>query len=301
MPEIAGALAAASARKPDRGDGHELLIPGEVAATVSAKWSKGAGGPAGDEHHNLVVAVADTLAVGANQTTGSSSPEVIAVDLRNGGLGEPAPTLPASGYKAGPHTMPHVLEVAHGLTAEGHDATRVARNGRGAPDEVAYPLTAEPGRTGKGDSANVVAFNIYPTHGQGADLEARQTEVANAVSAVQGERSTERGTRLVSYSLMPQNSGKDFKARPVEVAQPLVTDNNPARNQGGDLIQSGWNVRRLTPLECERLQGFPDGYTAIDVRGKPAADAPRYKALGNSMAVNVMEWIGERIALIDAQ
>ena len=56
-------------------------------------------------------------------------------------------------------------------------------------------------------------------------------------------------------------------------------------------------VRRLTPRECERLQGFPDDWTAIAYRGKPAADGPRYKALGNSMAVNVMRWIGERIAM----
>lgn len=54
-------------------------------------------------------------------------------------------------------------------------------------------------------------------------------------------------------------------------------------------------VRRLTPLECERLQGFPDGWTAIDFRGKPASDARRYRALGNSMAVPVIRWIGERI------
>jgi len=58
-------------------------------------------------------------------------------------------------------------------------------------------------------------------------------------------------------------------------------------------------VRRLTPTECERLQGFPDGYTLIPYRGKPASDGPRYKALGNSMAVPVMRWIGERIAQVD--
>ena len=56
-----------------------------------------------------------------------------------------------------------------------------------------------------------------------------------------------------------------------------------------------WQVRRLTPTECERLQGFPDGYTLVPHRGKPAADGPRYKALGNSMAVPVMAWIGARI------
>jgi DNA (cytosine-5)-methyltransferase 1 len=54
-------------------------------------------------------------------------------------------------------------------------------------------------------------------------------------------------------------------------------------------------VRRLTPVECERLQGFPDNYTLIPVRGKPAADGPRYKALGNSMAVPVIRHIGIQI------
>lgn len=60
------------------------------------------------------------------------------------------------------------------------------------------------------------------------------------------------------------------------------------------------SVRRLTPRECERLQGFPDDYTLTPYRGKPAADGPRYKALGNSMAVPVVAWIGERIAREDA-
>jgi len=61
-------------------------------------------------------------------------------------------------------------------------------------------------------------------------------------------------------------------------------------------------VRRLTPVECERLQGFPDGFTAIPWRKKGAEDCPdgpRYKALGNSMAVPCMRWIGERIQLVD--
>jgi DNA (cytosine-5)-methyltransferase 1 len=60
-------------------------------------------------------------------------------------------------------------------------------------------------------------------------------------------------------------------------------------------VATALQVRRLTPTECERLQGFPDGWTAIPYRGKPAADGPRYKALGNSMAVPVMAWIGRRI------
>lgn len=67
-------------------------------------------------------------------------------------------------------------------------------------------------------------------------------------------------------------------------------------------IQRAMQVRRLTPLECERLQGFPDNYTRIPYgkRRKPAKDGPRYKGLGNSMAVPVMRWLGRRIALVDA-
>jgi len=57
----------------------------------------------------------------------------------------------------------------------------------------------------------------------------------------------------------------------------------------------GMRVRRLVPMECERLQGFPDGYTAVVVRGKNAADGPRYKALGNSMAVPCMAFLGRRV------
>ena len=65
-------------------------------------------------------------------------------------------------------------------------------------------------------------------------------------------------------------------------------------------INSGSAVRRLTPRECERLQGFPDDYTLTPYRGKPASDGPRYKAIGNSMAVPVMRWIGERIQMVEA-
>lgn len=86
-----------------------------------------------------------------------------------------------------------------------------------------------------------------------------------------------------------------FDARQSDVLQygektgPLDTDGHSIG------VQHAMHVRRLTPQECERLQGFPDHYTAIPYRGKPAADGPRYKALGNSMAVPCMAWIGQRI------
>lgn len=73
------------------------------------------------------------------------------------------------------------------------------------------------------------------------------------------------------------------------------------RNNGQEnSVFQAMQVRRLTPVECERLQGFPDGYTDIKPNGKKTPDGPRYKALGNSMAVPVMAWIGKRIEMVDA-
>jgi DNA (cytosine-5)-methyltransferase 1 len=72
--------------------------------------------------------------------------------------------------------------------------------------------------------------------------------------------------------------------------------------KGPHAVQHTMAIRRLTPKECERLQGFPDDWTKIPYRNKPAdqcPDGPRYKACGNSMAVPVMRWIGQRIQLID--
>lgn len=76
---------------------------------------------------------------------------------------------------------------------------------------------------------------------------------------------------------------------------PIVSDKAHAigRNQGQENVVGG--VRRLTPTEAERLQGFPDGHTDIGWNGKPTPDSHRYKAMGNSMAVPVMRWIGQRI------
>jgi DNA (cytosine-5)-methyltransferase 1 len=72
-------------------------------------------------------------------------------------------------------------------------------------------------------------------------------------------------------------------------------------SQGGEGVglAGPFGVRRLTAVEAERLQGFPDGYTDVPFRGRPAGHAPRLKALGNSFAVPVVRWIGERIATVD--
>ena len=113
------------------------------------------------------------------------------------------------------------------------------------------------------------------------------------------------------YSLTTNDQHMVFQAAKEDRADSLTAGmyhRNGINNQ--DLVTNGHLlihpksiVRRLTPTECERLQGFPDGYTQIAWKGKPVEECPashRYKALGNSMAVPAMKWIGERIDMLDS-
>jgi len=103
-----------------------------------------------------------------------------------------------------------------------------------------------------------------------------------------------------------ENSSTTAVLQEQSVASPLPdscgkqVDSSDASSGSPNLLHTPMAVRRLTPRECERLQGFPDDYTLVEYRGKLAADGPRYRSLGNSMAVPVMRWIGERIAAVDA-
>ena len=83
-----------------------------------------------------------------------------------------------------------------------------------------------------------------------------------------------------------------------DVAATMSTAGSTSSKTGPTVMQQ-MAVRRLTPVECERLQGFGDNYTDIQPKGKPTPDGPRYKALGNSMAVPVMAWIGKRIQEVE--
>lgn len=153
----------------------------------------------------------------------------------------------------------YLLPVAHALRADGFDASEDG-TGRGTP------------------LVPVPHVDVMPTMQNGADTPAGH--------------SARSGNTKDSYIVpLAFNTRQD----PIHgaMADPLGTKDNGH----GILLSSA--VRRLTPRECERLQGFPDDYTLISHRGKPAADGPRYKALGNSMAVPVMRWIGERIALVE--
>ena len=116
------------------------------------------------------------------------------------------------------------------------------------------------------------------------------------------EDGTGRGTPLVpAIAFDCKASGQNgFGIGEIASTQRAMGHANSHTNGGGhQAVMAGMQVRRLTPMECERLQGFPDGYTQVPHRGKQAADGPRYKALGNSWAVPVVRWIGERIEQVE--
>jgi len=149
-----------------------------------------------------------------------------------------------------------------------------------------------------------------PCHTLARDNDAHAT----IVQPVYGIDAEQNCSEELIGTLRSHQSGGYEGAR---VAQPVTTFSTPAigcikedhvasaithnTGAGGEtqnpaFVFQTMQVRRLTPVECERLQGFPDGYTNIPWRKKPESpDGPRYKALGNSMAVPVMRWIGERI------
>ena len=141
------------------------------------------------------------------------------------------------------------------------------------------------------DGGRDATKNIAPTLRSGGDGGIPQSAVAYAAAFKSGQGAK---SRSIGYSekvspTLPSNAGGNTAPA---VAYGVLGDTTPKYSK--DVMQ----VRRLTPKECERLQGFPDDYTKIPYRKKSAddcPDGPRYKALGNSMAVPVMRWIGEKI------
>ena len=106
-------------------------------------------------------------------------------------------------------------------------------------------------------------------------------------------------TRATTVVAQPAIGFDGFQSdNPKATHQATIEGTGPLIRARPHCVATAMAVRRLTPRECERLQGFPDDYTLVEYRKKPAADGPRYRALGNSMAVPVMRWIGERIKMV---
>lgn len=191
---------------------------------------------------------------------------------------------PGSGGGCGPDDndarAAHLIaDVTHSLRADGFDASEDG-TGRGTPI-VPVPAPMAFSCKDHGADASVIAPTLRAMGHDGSHANAGgQVAVAFGSSSPQAQ--------AVAFA---QNSRDELREMPYAgalSAQPGMKQTSYLR------ISSA--VRRLTPRECERLQGLPPDWTLVSYRGKPAADGPRYRAVGNSMAVPCMAWIGRRIA-----
>jgi DNA (cytosine-5)-methyltransferase 1 len=204
--------------------------------------------------------------------------------------------------------IPVIQETVGALCADSHPggySGQDAYTGRLIPQPIAF----EPGkmkRLGYGDAEPGLAPTLRAEAGD------NQLAVAQPVAVYENHPSDSRVKELGDVSSTVRARWGTGGGNAPMVAQPVGTDlfngtitgdismtlkrgdGNPAINQ--PTVMQAMAVRRLTPVECERLQGFPDNYSNIPWRkAAESPDGPRYKALGNSWAVPVVAWIGKRI------
>lgn len=244
------------------------------------------------------------------------------LSLRAGMCGHPAPrrtagkgiaadvipSLTASGRGVGRAgdsrgQDPVIPEVAPAITSK-------MAKGTGGPsgDECQNVIVAPPvafkvrcGREGGGkgylgviDIAMTLSTNgagqymaCYENHGQ----DSRIKECGDLAPAINAKAGT-GGNNLPLVAFRPNNSHKARSLGESEYVAPTL----PSDESGNKpCVATSLMVRRLTPRECERLQGFPDDWTATGADGKPISDSARYRMLGNAVCVNVARWIGKRI------
>jgi len=283
----------------------------DVAPTLSAR-THGGGGPGTD--FDLDGGLIRQLAFGGNNTAGP-------IDV--------ATAANACASASGRMDFETETFVTHALSADGFDASEDG-TGRGVPliagtlstrygassgrdlsdssallplafnlrgrDGGAMPEPADAAsvRSASGGSSN--SYVAFSAKDYGADVD----EIAPTLRGMGHESSHANGGGQVAVAFTLRGSdGTASTAKPTDVAGSVRTKPpGSIENSSTTIAQQGMAVRRLTPRECERLQGFLDDYTLVEYRGKLAADGPRYRALGNSMAVPVMRWIGQRVAAV---
>ncbi|EDW8028224.1 Dam family site-specific DNA-(adenine-N6)-methyltransferase [Salmonella enterica] len=208
-----------------------------------------------------------------------------------------ASTVKARDYKDATDLAVTYSDISRTLLSESNDSM--------AEDLETYAIhgTQDP------DTSHELAHTLGRNHGQGNACIAFSYKDNSADATTDLSPTIRAGNHDTSHANSGQppaiayafKAGQGAKAGGIGYAEeqpPTLTSASSGTNLTPAVIH-GVNVRRLTPVECERLQGFHDNHTLIPWRGKDAADCPdgpRYKAIGNSMAVPVMRWIGERIA-----
>lgn len=319
-----------------RGDGFDASEDGTgrgtplVAGTVSSKWAKGTGGPAGDECQNLI---ADPVAYNVTFCDANGRRK----DRPDGGLyvnrADTAKTLTSGGdmstYIAfsAKDCGADAAESAPTLRAMGHAGSHANGGGQIA---VAIPLQEVGKRTGVSTDDTSIGLGIgqegdamftlqaaarhgvaIPLDLRNAGRDAEKLDAVNRQGCGIGAPGDPASTLSAAFvpGVASFKPGQSAGARGIGYEDELA----PSLEAGGGgnnrpAVMQQMAVRRLTPRECERLQGFPDDYTLIPLplKGKQtrqrwASDGARYKALGNSMAVPVMRWLGERIVMVEEQ
>jgi len=262
-----------------RGD----LAPGrEAGADLASAVTRGLGSGGPD----------DNKAQGNHLVTNGSWGE------RDGGSVARPLTAPRNGSGGGGrYDLETETLVAHSLRADGFDASADG-TGRGTP-LVAFQChgsnVGEMGtlRAGNGNTAGGVPFvATEPTAfnwQSGGDC-----RVGGSVGRTDALQRSQ--TPAVMLQVLQQNTGAGGNRQVLGADEPYPTLNLRQPNA----LASASSVRRLTPREAERLQGFGDDYTLVTYRGKPAADEPRYRALGNSWAIPCVVWIAKRIEAVEA-
>lgn len=165
--------------------------------------------------------------------------------------------------------------------------------------EVGYCLTASAQQSLDAETETLIAHAL---RGEGHDASEDGTGRGVPIVTVNAYRTAGDGAVYdEGDATAPLTTATDPSASIIAIQERAVSENLDAGPGGSSrsYVAEPWAVRRLTPVECERLMGFPDGFTDIPWRKGLAPDGPRYKALGNSWAVNCADWIGQRIAEVD--
>jgi len=227
---------------------------------------------------------------------------------------EISPAIKARDYKGpssdgdGDGNGAPILAVTHTLRGEGFDASEDGTV-RGTPIvPIAFDTTqiTSPGNYSSPKPGGTVHPLASGAHPPAIAYQCHGSNVGQMGTLRSGNGNETGGVPFVpvtTLAIRGRESESRLECRSDGTANAILTPNGGRSGMGVGAIHHGMAVRRLTPRECERLQGFPDDYTLIPWRNKPAEkcpDGPRYKALGNSMAVPVMRWIGERIQQVEA-
>lgn len=219
---------------------------------------------------------------------------------------DPVVACPLTSNPYGDHECREGLLVAHSLRAAtiGSNADRAS----GSAPCIAFDTTQMTSKANRsqpkvGDPCHPLAAQAHPPCIAFPErMSGTQCASAENVAPVCAAGARSRGdatTAVMTLAIRGRGDHRELETREDGTANALMTPNGGHDGIGCGAIATQMAVRRLTPLECERLQAFPDNFTNIPFKGKPPCDGVRYRALGNSIATNVLSYIAERIQMVD--